>query len=150
VLVANEGGGIAEDLELTASSGGGAVADTTMTLGSLTGQTRIDFEITPETAGPIEVEFTLASSNAGSDSAVISLDVAPPPLVGGRRPKSLGNDGLYDDVRGDGELDINDVQALFNNLDNPALQRNARAFDFSGQGGAVDILDVQALFERLP
>ena len=149
VLVANEGDGIAEDLELTASSADGAVADTTMTLGSLTGRTRIDFEITPGTAGPAEIEFALSSSNAGSDSAVISLDVAPPPLVGGRRPKSLGNDGLYDDVRGDGELDINDVQALFNNLDNPDLQANAQAFDFSGQGGAVDILDVQALFERL-
>jgi hypothetical protein len=150
ILVANEGGDIAEDLELTASAAGGAVAETTMTVGSLSGRTRIDFEITPETAGPVEVEIALSSSNAGSDSAVVSLDVAPPPLVGGRRPKSLGNDGLYDDVRGDDTLDINDVQALFNNLDNPDLQKNARAFDFSGQGGSVDILDVQALFERLP
>ena len=47
---------------------------------------------------------------------------------------------------------ILDVQALFNNLDNPAVQNNAELYRFqqSGQDGRdVNILDVQALFNKL-
>ena len=49
-------------------------------------------------------------------------------------------------MRGDGELTIFDVQALFANLDTAA--EYPRAFDSTGDG-EVGITDVQALFEKL-
>ena len=62
-------------------------------------------------------------------------------------------DGLYEDVRGDGSVDILDVQELFNELDsgNPQLQNHSEKFNFQGNNpDQVTILDVQALFNQLP
>jgi len=73
--------------------------------------------------------------------------IGPPALADGLdRPQDLTGDGAYEDVRGDGELTIFDVQTLFANLDTAA--EYPEAFDFSGDG-AVGITDVQALFEEL-
>lgn len=59
-------------------------------------------------------------------------------------------DGLLNDVDGDGEFDIFDVQLLFDNLDNPVVQENALAFNFAGTDeGNVSIADVQGLFVAL-
>lgn len=58
-------------------------------------------------------------------------------------------DGLLDDVDGNGETNIFDVQACFDNLESEAIQENAEQFDFSETGGEVGIFDVQALFGRL-
>lgn len=57
-------------------------------------------------------------------------------------------DGLLNDVDGDGEFDIFDVQTFFNNYNKPIVQDNAAAFDFDSDG-EVDIFDVQTLFDRL-
>jgi len=56
-------------------------------------------------------------------------------------------DGLLNDVTGDGEFTRADVEALANNLDNPAVQDNAELFDFAGiDDSEVTSHDVQALF----
>lgn len=74
----------------------------------------------------------------------------PPPVTGTTSPRDPDGDWLYEDVRGDGVVDIYDVQTLFSNLDSPVVQNNARAFDFSGENrDTVTIADVQALFNRL-
>lgn len=74
----------------------------------------------------------------------------PPAIVGTDPPTSVGEDMLYDDIDGDGERTIADVQALFDTLDSDVVQTNARAFNFSGTDPEhVHILDVQALFDRL-
>jgi len=57
-------------------------------------------------------------------------------------------DGLLNDVDGDGEFDIFDVQALFNNLDDDAVTENVGQFDF-GDDGEIGVFDVQALFDEL-
>ncbi|GAB7095057.1 hypothetical protein JCM30237_22100 [Halolamina litorea] len=57
-------------------------------------------------------------------------------------------DGQYEDINGDGTLDIVDVQALFANLDDDAVENNVEKFDFNDDG-TVDIVDVQALFYEL-
>jgi len=65
-------------------------------------------------------------------------------------PQSLNDDGLYHDVHGDGDLTILDVRTLFDNLDNPDLQNNAWAYNFSDSDPSeVNILDVQGLFNDL-
>ena len=71
------------------------------------------------------------------------------PALAERPPMDLDGDGLHQDVRGDGEVGVFDVQTLFENMDDPAVQENAELFDFQGESpDAVTIFDVQALFEQ--
>jgi len=71
------------------------------------------------------------------------------PTLGEGRPRDLNGDGLYRDVTGTGELDIMDVQTLFEHLDSDDLQTSGAAFDFAGTGDRVSAFDVQALFTAL-
>jgi hypothetical protein len=75
--------------------------------------------------------------------------------VGGRsigefqsQPTDPDDDGLYEDINGDGESDIVDVQALFSNSDDEVIQNNPGAFDFNDDG-SVNVADVQKLFKLL-
>jgi hypothetical protein len=72
------------------------------------------------------------------------------PLVDGQRASDPDGDGRYEDVDGKRGFTILDVQALFNNLDNPAVVNNAAAFNFQTSFDTVSTLDVQALFNELP
>jgi len=60
-------------------------------------------------------------------------------------------DGLLNDISGDGEFTIADVQVLFEHLGDEVIQHNAGVFDFSeaSDDTEVSIFDVQALFNRL-
>ncbi len=69
--------------------------------------------------------------------------VGPEVSATGRPAQDLDGDGRYDDVNGDGETNILDTQALFNNLDESSVQSNQRYFDFgAGPDTEVSILDV--------
>jgi hypothetical protein len=96
-----------------------------------------------EQNGPVSANGSLVTSTA----SVEFVDL--PPLPGQTNaPKDLDGDGRYEDVNGDGAVDILDVQLFFENLGNDAVQNNAEVYDFSGTGGQVSIFDVQALFNR--
>jgi PKD repeat protein len=76
----------------------------------------------------------------------------PPAALPGRDnpPTDVDGDGLYEDVRRDGEVDIFDVQALFTNMDTDAVQDHSWAFNFmEEESDEVTVMDVQALFNRL-
>jgi PKD repeat protein len=60
-------------------------------------------------------------------------------------PQDLDGDGRYEDLNGNGEFDLVDVQAAFVNRDSPILTGNDALFDFNDNGG-FDLVDVQALF----
>ena len=80
------------------------------------------------------------------------LEVEPPALPGAEQPpQDLNGDGLYEDIDGDGEFTIFDVQALFNNLESPIVQSLPGAFNFNEDENPteVTIFDVQGLFNRL-
>ena len=81
----------------------------------------------------------------------VALPDGPPPLPGvDNAPQDLTNDGLYEDINGDGVFDIFDVQALFTTHQTKAAQANAEFFDFALEDPAtITIFDVQALFEQL-
>lgn len=75
---------------------------------------------------------------------------SPPPVVGDSSPKDITCDGKYEDLDGDGDLTIMDVQALFDNRDNEQLESNAELYDFGNSGSdRVTIFDVQGLYNRL-
>jgi hypothetical protein len=54
-------------------------------------------------------------------------------------------DGLYEDVNGDGTVNVGDAQAIFSNSNDTVVQNNTAAFDFNGDG-TVNVGDAQALF----
>ena len=110
------------------------------------------------TASPVAAAAAAASAigynegeyGAGGYGGVEDIS-SPPPVVGDDPPQDLNNDGLYEDVRGDGEFDIFDVQTLFNHLDSDAVQDHPEAFNFNEDEDpeGVTIFDVQGLFDRL-
>ena len=88
--------------------------------------------------------------------AVLDISPGPPPLPGNEsQPQDLGvtPDGTFEDVNGDGEFNIFDVQSFFLNLDTDPVQSNPGKFKFSdpdaGNPESVGIFDVQALFIAL-
>jgi len=89
----------------------------------------------------------LYNVSAVSDGT-IAVGGGPPPVVGDDAPTDTDGDGLYEDVNGNGQPDIGDVQALFVNKDSTVVTNNQGAFDFNGNG-QIDIGDVQALFNQI-
>ncbi|MFQ6090121.1 MAG: dockerin type I domain-containing protein, partial [Candidatus Bipolaricaulia bacterium] len=59
-------------------------------------------------------------------------------------PQDLDGDGLYEDINGDGQLTLEDPTLLGFYIDSPAVQENARAFDFNNDG-VTDFDDALAL-----
>lgn len=96
-------------------------------------------------------EETSVTMSGDTETKDIELTPVVPPLGDGLNPpRDRDGDGLFEDVTGDGELGIQDVQALFDNLSNPDVQENAAKFNFSGTDGSrVTVFDVQALFNRI-
>jgi PKD repeat protein len=75
---------------------------------------------------------------------------APAPVVGENSPRDLDCDGNYDDLDGDGELTVMDVQKLFELRNDEQLESNAELYDFSDSGtDRISIFDVQGLYTRL-
>jgi len=88
--------------------------------------------------------------------AVLDISLGPPPLPGNEsQPQDLDftPDGTFEDVDGNGEFNIFDVQAFFINFNSGPVQDNAGAFKFSDPDaenpGEVNIFDVQSLFLAL-
>jgi plastocyanin len=98
---------------------------------------------------PGEYTYSVSTANATRE-ATLSVSGPPPLDENGGKPADPDGDGLYEDVRGSGDVSILDVQALFNGLDTQTLAENTPAFNFQDQDSEVNILDVQALFTQLP
>jgi PKD repeat protein len=106
-----------------------------------------------------EIPFELPSTQPGYnwfqlEGTISFADPVGPPIRPGppepNPPSDPDDDGLYEDVTGDGEFNILDVQTLFMNLDTPELQNTSEKFNFSGlDPDRVTILDVQALYHEL-
>jgi hypothetical protein len=82
-----------------------------------------------------------------------TIEVRLPTLPGQHGPpQDVFGDGLHEDVDGDGQFDIFDVQAFFTHLDSPEIQEHAWAYNFWGTSEGepkINILDVQRMFDRL-
>ncbi|WP_154020960.1 dockerin type I domain-containing protein [Haloarcula sp. CBA1127] len=71
-------------------------------------------------------------------------DSHPYPLVGEHQPSDPDGDGLYEDVNGDGAINIVDVDALSRNLETTAAGANWTAYDYTGDD-RTDVGDIQWL-----
>ena len=90
------------------------------------------------------------SGTVDDPAALQNLVEVEPVIEGNDPPTDTDGDGLYTHVRGEDQFTIADVQALFDNLDNPQIQNNAARFNFQGSNpDEVTIFDVQALYQRL-
>jgi hypothetical protein len=84
--------------------------------------------------------------------ATIDVTETPAPTVpGGDGPATnVDSDPQLEDVDGDGEFTIFDVQTFLEAFDGSVVRSNAASFDFDGSAdGEVTIFDVQALLEEL-
>jgi len=84
------------------------------------------------------------------DTANVTVTEAPsaPDVTGDGNPATdTTGDGLYNDVDGDGEFTVFDVQALFQHRNSDAVQENVELFDFTGDGD-VTVFDAQELFNQ--
>ncbi|MFC5973466.1 malectin domain-containing carbohydrate-binding protein [Halomarina salina] len=115
-------------------------------------------DVTVPDADDQQAYFMAIENDDGSTSApsnVVVLEQGQPDDSGpgpigefANAPADPDGDGLYEDVNGDGSVDVGDAQALFANNDDPVVQNNVDAFDFNGDG-SVDVGDAQALFASI-
>jgi hypothetical protein len=101
-----------------------------------------DLQVSNTTVGSTSGEDIPVRAESGATIRSVNLSA-----VGGfdQAPTDPDSDGKFEDINGDGEVTISDVQAIFVNIDDPVLQDNPELFDFSGNG-EVNIVDVQRLF----
>lgn len=83
----------------------------------------------------------------------IAATPGPAPLPGHDSPPTqypdTPDDGLYDDLTGNHQLTITDVQLFFSHLNDEVVEESAEFYDFAGlDNGSVSVFDVQALFNR--
>lgn len=145
--IAADGGSVTFDRALLGDSfaPGGEI-----TLGSVS--------VIPSDGANGTTELTLQADEIGDeegtgyavdDAATATIEVVDAPDVtgDGNPAGDVTGDGKLDDVNGDGDSDVLDVQALFENLDDDTVRNNPELFDFNSDGD-VSILDVQALFNQ--
>jgi endonuclease YncB( thermonuclease family) len=110
----------------------------------------VEFTLTESLADELD-EYSCPVAPSMEGDVVTSERLGGPPQIAARfdgPPQDLTNNGLYEDVNGDGEFDIFDVQALFETYESETVQNHAEFFDFNDDG-VINIFDVQALFVRL-
>ena len=143
VDIAGDGSSVAIDAALMDTDDTGEVVVATVTVeGVAAGSADLDVSVTAlgDEGGN---NYAITGTNGASITVteVTVGDFADPVT-------DTDGDGEYEDINGDGEFDIVDVQALFANLDDDAVQNNVGTFDFNDDG-SVNIVDVQALFFEL-
>jgi PKD repeat protein len=65
-------------------------------------------------------------------------------------PQDMTGNGLYEDIDGDGDFALEDIQILFENRNTTSVQKNAEFYNFSGNNSEeVTLEDVRALYQIL-
>jgi FtsP/CotA-like multicopper oxidase with cupredoxin domain len=89
------------------------------------------------------IKFAVQGDGDGSDGGD-----GLPAVVGDSPPIDPDDDGLYEDVNGDGKVNYDDVVDLFEHFGDDAVQDNPDAYDFNGNG-QLDSDDIVELFHSL-
>ncbi len=72
----------------------------------------------------------------------------PPPVVAGTPPTDPDNDGMYEDLNGNGRLDYNDIIVLFEQFDSDAVRMHVDSYDFN-ENSQIDFDDIVTLYDEV-
>jgi PKD repeat protein len=107
-----------------------------------------------ESANVSQTEFTVGVSriddnrgtpiNVTTQNGTVNVTEQPRLAEGLNPPTDLDNDGVFEDINGNGRLDFNDVVALFENLADAEVQ-----FQDVNENGRIDFDDIVELFEEI-
>lgn len=120
-----------------------------------TGETRsltqdVDVDPSQTESATVGVEVVHVDSGTVVAGADQTVSVAGPldddVTLDGHHPQPLGEDGLYRDITGSGDLSTEDVSVFQANVFSDAVQENPEYFNFSG-GDSVSHGDVTTLFQ---
>jgi hypothetical protein len=148
------------DLELTvtvANVGGAAGTQSVTAQAGDLGQASAEFDLDAGSSGQKTLVLGTEVGDTGEHTVTVetddhsmseSVELHLPPLPNhDSPPQNVDSDTLYEDVNGDGMVDIFDVQTFFNNFQHTNMSGHAWAYDFDGDGD-ITIIDVQMLFEE--
>lgn len=128
----------------------GTVASMNQTL-NMAPESNRSFQFSNITGG-LEPGFYVIQVSASTDSAdtqrIWNLTISVDTTGDGNLARDTDTDRLMDDVDGDQDVDIFDVQSLFTERNETVVRDNPTLFDFNNDT-VIDIFDVQALFDRL-
>jgi PKD repeat protein len=136
--------------EATANRSDGKVARETITVGLTLDSTQHDagsFVAGETISHVVEDEAGNTTANLTFESAAAAENGGVAPVAGNSSPTNVDADTQLEDVNGNGELDIGDVQALYDSRQSDTVQNNVASFDFNNNDG-IDIGDVQALYNE--
>ncbi|MFD1634039.1 alkaline phosphatase PhoX [Haloplanus ruber] len=129
------------DVDGNVEAGGRNIPVATLTLrGVDTGTTDLELEVTQmddESGNAID-----AQTRRGV------LVTGPPTVAGGSAPTDVDGDGFFEDLNGNGRLDYEDIQILFDNFDADSVTMNKSAYDFN-ENGRLDFDDIVSLYEDI-
>ncbi len=90
--------------------------------------------------------------SVGDVTAVLSVteetDTGGVSPINGITPQDIDDDGLYEDLNANGEVEFTDVIQYYYERDDEAITSHPEAYDFNGNGG-LDLADVVSLFEEM-
>jgi PKD repeat protein len=102
-------------------------------------------------AGTYAVKLTVSNAN-GTSSKIADINVSQPilPVFPNytNPPTDLNNDGLCEDINGNGQLDFDDVAAYYDNMDWITQQGLTQYFDYNWNS-QIDFDDVVKLYDML-
>lgn len=111
-----------------------------------------DVSVEGEAAGTTDIEISVDQfdDETGATPTVDTRrEVAvtgPPPVVAGAAPTDPDNDGLYEDLNGNGRLDYDDIVVLFEQFDSDAVRMHVDAYDFN-ENEQIDFDDIVTLYD---
>lgn len=109
-------------------------------------------EVTVTAGGESTTEYVSVTDASETTEALFTLEGSATDCdgieVGEHCARDLDGDGLHRDVNGNGSHDYGDVVTFFEHVDDPAIQDNVSAFDYS-QNGRIGFDDLVALFEHI-
>jgi len=126
---------------LNTTDRGGATIATVTVQGATPGQTTFDLSI-DAVGNESGAEYNVTSVD---DAGLNVTTLGPLRESYAGPPTDPDGDGLFEDINGDGDVNIVDVQALYTLYDNETVKNNTAMFNFNGDEG-VTIVDVQRLY----
>lgn len=112
--------------------------------------------VAPDADSETELVFEVTVDDGeatDTDSVTVFVERETPPALPGQDadPQDTDDDGVYEDVDGDGELSLTDIRLYYNELylnsDSEYVQNNRDFFDLDGDG-EITLSDVHLLFQK--